>query len=295
MANQTEAEVLLLGPCKIEIDGVDMGYTGPAGAKVIPSYKFTESKVGKFGDAALDFWMNMIGLEIDVDFAQTNFAVLAKVYPGGTKVTSGAASKLTLGQIAGTKLVPFLLKLTPLNAPMATSYSFTSYRTVSIGAPELIYDGSGVQYYKSKLRCLVDDTKTDGNWFATFGDTTINADVTPPTVSSVTPADNAGSVSTATTVVWVFSKAMDINSVDNGSASLQLSPVSVGIPTALGVAGTLGLSVDGLTLTFTPAVALTAGKTYIPRLSTKLKDLAGNRLGGGLVDGLAGYLTDFAT
>ena len=96
------------------------------------------------------------------------------------------------------------------------------------------------------------------------------ADVTPPTVTSTSPAGGATGVSTASTVRATFSEPMQNATLTTASFTLTrvigLAPVS----------GTV--TVSGNTATFTPISALMAGRQYTAVITTAAKDAAGNSL-----------------
>jgi len=99
-------------------------------------------------------------------------------------------------------------------------------------------------------------------------------DTTPPTVSSVVPANGATGVSTGANVIVTFSEAMNAGTVNTGS--FQLS--DAGGPIDAAVTG------FGATFTLDPFVSLTAGTVYSvevkgsPSCPTCVKDVAGNAL-----------------
>ena len=133
--------------------------------------------------------------------------------------------------------------------------------------------------YDDKLKQVTDEDQADYNaatgaaWFTAFGP----ADSTPPTLTSVTPALNATAVATSTTVVWLFSEAIQPGCVTKDNFMLiKDSDGSV-------VAGTLVQSNGNRTVTFTPTSALTGAAVYRPVYTSGVKDLAGNAIANGAV------------
>jgi methionine-rich copper-binding protein CopC len=92
----------------------------------------------------------------------------------------------------------------------------------------------------------------------------LNGDTTPPTITARTPAPGATNTALAGTVAATFSEPVDL-----GSA--QFSLTDPGLAT---LTGTLSLSADQKTVTWTPAARLVAGTTY--SASMRIADVNGN-------------------
>jgi len=100
------------------------------------------------------------------------------------------------------------------------------------------------------------------------------ADTTPPTVTSVTPANGTTGVNIATTVTATFSEAMN-------AATITASTVVLRDPGNTAVASTISYNTATNVITLTPTSALAAGTTYTATItggSGGVKDLAGNAL-----------------
>lgn len=110
---------------------------------------------------------------------------------------------------------------------------------------------------------------TGTNWFTAVEGT---ADTTPPTVTSVTPANNATAVAVGTTFAWLFSEAILPSTVTSGNFFL------VKDSDGTLVAGSLSQSGDQKTITFTPSVALAAATAYRAIATIGAKDLSGNAM-----------------
>jgi phi13 family phage major tail protein len=136
--------------------------------------------------------------------------------------------------------------------------------------------GTGIQRISDKLRKRIADASsttwvagTGTGWFTT-GD--ISPDTTPPTISSVVPADAATGVATSAVIVWTFSEAILASTAT--SANFLLC-------TAAGVAkaGTVTINPANTIVTFTPTTALAGSSTvYIATVTTNVKDASGNAL-----------------
>jgi len=92
----------------------------------------------------------------------------------------------------------------------------------------------------------------------------LNGDVTPPTITSRTPAAGATNTALAGTVSTTFSEPIDLTSVQ----------FSLSDPGTATLAGSLSLSADQKTVTWTPSARLVAGTTYAA--SMRAADVNGN-------------------
>jgi methionine-rich copper-binding protein CopC len=103
------------------------------------------------------------------------------------------------------------------------------------------------------------------------GGTSLEADTTPPTVDSTSPANGASGVAVSSNVSATFSEAMDAGTLS--SASFTVHPTSGG--------ANLGGSVSytGNTATFDPASNLAAGTSYTASIAGTATDAAGNAIG----------------
>ncbi|MES2885025.1 MAG: Ig-like domain-containing protein [Pseudomonadota bacterium] len=96
-------------------------------------------------------------------------------------------------------------------------------------------------------------------------------DTTPPTVSTVLPANGATAVAINTAVTASFSEAMDPLSITTASFTLAC-------PAGTAITGTVGYAMSGNVATFTPSSALPASTTCMARITTAVRDTAGNAL-----------------
>src|SRR5258708_1592671 len=101
----------------------------------------------------------------------------------------------------------------------------------------------------------------------------IHVDATSPGLVSSSPAQGAQGVALDSAVALVFSEPLNPATVVSGNFTLVDQAGNVG-------AGSVALSSDGVTVTFTPASALTRRMTYNLNFSPNITDLVGNQLAG---------------
>jgi len=108
--------------------------------------------------------------------------------------------------------------------------------------------------------------------------TTTTPDTTPPTVTSVSPANGATGVAANTAVTATFSEAMDATTINTSSFELRNSGGTL-------IASTVTYSSATRTATLTPTAALANSTTYSATVKggatdPRVKDAAGNALAG---------------
>lgn len=111
------------------------------------------------------------------------------------------------------------------------------------------------------------------------GDYTLSAalvDNTPPTLTGLTPADNASGVSPGANLVLSFSEA-----VRAGSGSISILSAGGSVVRSVAIADSSQVSLSGNTLTLNPITDLAYGTSYYLNLAPgALTDLAGNAFAG---------------
>jgi hypothetical protein len=106
------------------------------------------------------------------------------------------------------------------------------------------------------------------SWSFTTG---VAPDVTPPTVSSTSPATSATGVAINSLVTASFSEPMD-------ALTLTSTTFTLACPGGSPVTGTVGYAVSGNVATFTPGAALPASTSCSAQIGTGAQDAAGNGL-----------------
>ena len=171
------------------------------------------------------------------------FSEAMKMTPSAT-VTSGSIS--IAGVTVGT---PTTSDNTTYSFPLTGMANSTTY-TVVFNAGPLDVAGNALTLPANK----------------TF---TTNAETTPPTLDTKTPAASATDVATNTTVQMVFSEAMNAGTVASAFTLTSASGT---------VAGTMATSAGGTTFTFSPSGTLAFSTVYTATLSTAATDAAGNAI-----------------
>ena len=181
----------------------------------------------------------------------------------------------------------------------STNDSTPDYTFVSSEAGTITYSGSCSSSTTSAIagtNTITLNTLSDGTYSdckITVTDSLENAvtlnigsfviDTTAPTVTSVsTTAENQSSVAITDNISVTFSKAMDTTSVttntSNTSCSGTLRVSSDNFSNCVQMASSPSSSNSDKTFTLDPSDNLTAGTTYKTRVTTGVKDAAGNAL-----------------
>lgn len=99
-------------------------------------------------------------------------------------------------------------------------------------------------------------------------------DTTPPTVTSVSPADLNQQACAQSSVNATFSESVDAATITASTVKLQTS----GPPLGTALNGSVTYDAASKTAIFTPTAPLTIGTNYTATVTTGVKDLAGNAL-----------------
>jgi hypothetical protein len=184
-----------------------------------------------------------------VSVSSTVAATFSEAMMGSTVTTANFRLAQGTTNVAGTVTLNgagTTATFTP-SAPLASSTTYTA--TVTTGVQDLAGNAMAA----------------NRTWSFT---TSAAADTTPPSVSSVTPADGANNIAVNASLTANFSEAVDPNAVTGATFTLKNGSTSV--------AG--AVSVNGATASFKPNAPLANGTTYTAALTTGVKDLAGNAL-----------------
>jgi len=143
--------------------------------------------------------------------------------------------------------------------------------------------------------CTITVTDNSSN-SVTLNISSFVVDTTAPTVSSIsTTADNQSSVSITDNITVTFSEAMDTTYVttntDNTSCYGTLRVTSDNFSSCVQMSSSSPESSDNITFTLDPSDNLTVGTTYLTRVTTGVKDAAGNALSS-QYETSSGFTTD---
>jgi WD40 repeat protein len=134
--------------------------------------------------------------------------------------------------------------------------------------------GNGVYAYNANPTFPSNSFSSSNYWVDAVFTTSLPVDTTPPTVTAITPSNNATGVSTSLSVTATFSEAMDATTINTNTFELQG-------PNATLVAATVSYNAATRTATLTPSSPLATNTTYTTTVKgggTGVKDLAGNAL-----------------
>ena len=134
------------------------------------------------------------------------------------------------------------------------------------------YDAGGAAFGAAGTGWIVDpDNQEHGEERVSTNSFTVSGtDTTSPAVASTVPDNNAVDMTVNTLVTATFSEAIDDTTVDGTSFF-----VSDGVDN---VVGTVSVSPDNTTVTFTSSAFLADNTAYTATLTTDITDLAGNPL-----------------
>ena len=144
-----------------------------------------------------------------------------------------------------------------LTPSAALSYS-TVYTAKIIGGAAGVKDAAG------------NALASDYTWSFTI----VTPDLTPPTITTVTPANGATSVGIGTVLTAVFSEAMTASTITNTTFELRNASNTL-------IAGTVSFNAGTNTATLTPSAALAYSTVYTAKIisgASGVKDAAGNAL-----------------
>lgn len=137
-----------------------------------------------------------------------------------------------------------------------------TFSPAAVLAPNTVYTGTITTAVKDVAGNAL---ATNCTWNFT---TSALADVTAPTVISVTPAVNATSIAVSAKPAVTFSEAINPSTVTSSTFVLKNGSTVV----------TGAIVTSGATATFTPSSALTGNTVYTVTIETGVKDVAGNSM-----------------
>ncbi|AOP36297.1 hypothetical protein A0128_19950 [Leptospira tipperaryensis] len=143
---------------------------------------------------------------------------------------------------------------------LGTTASFNPSASLSYGTTYTATITTGVRDISSNA------ISSPFSWTFTTG---AGPDLTPPTVSLVTPSNSLSGVGVNTSVSAVFSEFIDCTTLTTASFTLNGGSAVAGSVNCLGTSGT-----------FTPSANLSYNTSYTATITTATRDLAGNAVSG---------------
>lgn len=274
MASKTQASITLLGPATITLDGVNAGHVLSAQLK-LPS-STASGMTGDYGNASVAEFHITENPMLEIELAQVDLPIYAKAIQAATLATSGVNEVLEGGKVSGYRLTPIEIIITPVASAISSSRGFTAWKCIPVGEPTISWNLEQ-QKLKATYKLLVDESKTDAEKFFRFGTTSIAADTSAPTISSVTPADNATGQSVAVAPVITFAEAIDEATIKTSNIFL-VPATSTGV--AVPIAASLSYNSSTFAVTLTPTSSLSASTEYDLMITTGIKDGSGNSFAG---------------
>ena len=174
----------------------------------------------------------------------------------------------------------------PVSSNSNRTFTLDPYDNLTVGSTYLTRVTTGVK-------------DTAGNAMSSQYDNSTGfaiVDLTAPTVSSVsTTADNQSSVAITDNITVTFSEAMDNTTVttntDNTTCYGSLELSSDNFSSCVQMSSAPASSSDNMTFTLNPSDNLTGSTTYLTRVTTGVKDSAGNTLSSQYVTS-SGFTTE---
>lgn len=274
---QLEEEKIDLG---IGTSAFDGDYLGRTTGDTTFAYSFTTQDHETEEDGVYDESVTSDQLLITVPTLYTDVDTLAKVMPWATLVTgTDGSKKLVVGKVVGMRLAQYAKQLVIHPEAMGDSNKSKDLTVFKCypkpGEISFAFSRTGQRVANIVFRAIRDSSKPVGMDFYCIGDPSISADVTAPTVSGTTPADNATAIAKASGLNIDFTMSKAINQATAIKSNVTLVDTSTGeAVTAFNVS----YISDGNKIRLTTTAALSATTEYLAILGTGITDLAGNHL-----------------
>ena len=191
---------------------------------------------------------------------------------GATAVNPNTAVSITFSEAMDASTIngtTISLKLTSSGASVTGTVAYNTTTHIATFTPATALANSA--NYTVTVTTGVKDLA--GNAMsAAFQSTFTTADLTPPAVTSTSPANLATQVPVTTTVSATFSKPMDATTIT--TTTFTLKATATGTP----ITGTVAYNAATQTATFTPSANLSSATTYTATITTGAHDTSGNAL-----------------
>lgn len=268
MADNTA--IHLLGPGTLTLDGTDVGYVSEASLAL--TFTEVEALVAAYGDTPVDTFRIAEKAQFKVIFNEIGFQNYQKAIQGATRNTSGSNEDISLGAYAGVRQTSMELVWTPIASEISTTHALKIWRVVPTGDRTIDFGIESPQGLEATFKAQIDASKTDGEKLLRFGNVSVSADTSAPTISSVN-LDTG--VATAKTVT--FNEALNPSTVNSNTVVVMLATDS---GTQTPVAGTVSLNAAGTVVTYTPSSSLSSATAYNIILTPGIKNASNIAFGG---------------
>ena len=275
MASQTKDEVYLIGPSQITIGGVNVGYTEDASLEL--EVTDVQANVAKYGDTPLKVWHLATKARLKFTIHQINYEIYAKVFQGSTHLTDGSNDALAFGKVAGVALTGEEVILTPeQSATLGDIGKLILWKCVPREARAINWNKEH-QMVEVTLEALVQEGKNDGERLGRFGNASVAADTSAPTVSLADPADDSAAHPVGDPIAITWDGSMNTGTLTADNVVLfTAAEASVQTP----VAGSITYVESTKIMTFTPSANLSAATEYEFIMTTGIEDISGNAFAG---------------
>ncbi len=177
------------------------------------------------------------------------------------------------------------IRISNLTDGTSATIAITDTAQVSIAGEVLTINRTANLLPNKAYAIQIDPTALDGvvsNSFAgitdttTWNFTTVNPDVTAPTILTLSPTDGATNVAVSSNLVATFSEPIQV-----GTGNITFRNLTDNTQSTIAVTNTAQVSVSGAVLTINPTADLLPGKSYALQIAaTAIDDLAGNSFAG---------------
>lgn len=164
-----------IGVVEVFVNGVSVGHS-KGGCEISYKAEYTDLTVDQFGDTPIDKALKSESFSAKLALAEITAANLKKAIPTGTLTTAGGRNKLTIGRSAGYKLINTAAQIVlhPIrNAANYLEEDITIYKGVIISEAKLAKKFDEQEVIEIEIMALIDQSRSDGNYLATIGDTTV--------------------------------------------------------------------------------------------------------------------------
>jgi hypothetical protein len=271
------------------VENIDIGpgtskfggdYLGRTKGETQFNYGIETYEVETEEDGTVEEVVTKDAMTITVPLVYSDVDTLGLIIPWATIKTDTSGNKrLAVGKAIGTRLAQYAKQL--IIHPEAMGDSDKSKDLVihkcypKPGPLNFNYARSGERIANVQFVAIRDRTRPAGDDYFSIGDPSIEADTTPPTVSSTLPVDDATGVAKASGlhIDFVMSEDMDDDTIIK--ANTNLINLDTGVPMTDYTVSYLSAS---KTVRLTTSAALTGTNQYVAILGIGVKDVAGNAL-----------------